>query len=451
MDSENLVRTESLADVISEQAAVLLSMLSRPVVVRQIIIAIIIVLFAWLFSRQTQQWRARRQSSDVVEPANPPLLMRLYRESLREIVTPLLALVLLNIAIWVFEQLSYPKGLLEDLTTWIIIWLVYRIIVTLLRVRFDSEARPFRNRIVTPIFLFLLFIQFLAIWPGTVALAQFSIKIGTLAFPFVNLVLSLIVLYVFIITAWLIEQLMELTLPQRLNIESGLVESVATLTRYSILAIGIIVSLSLLGLNFTSLAIVAGGLSVGIGIGLQDIVANFVSGIVLLFEQSLRPGDVIELDGRISQVERISLRATVVRTRTNEEVIIPNAAFTTQQIKNLTKSERLVQVIVPVSVSYHSNPEIVRKLTVETSLNHPLILHTPEPQLVFKGYGESSLDFNLLVSIDQPELSVKIKSDLYYMLWQTFAENDITIPFPQRDLNLGDGWDNLVAGMQGSQ
>ena len=88
MDSENLVRTESLADVISEQAAVLLSMLSRPVVVRQIIIAIIIVLFAWLFSRQTQQWRARRQSSDVVEPANPPLLMRLYRESLREIVTP---------------------------------------------------------------------------------------------------------------------------------------------------------------------------------------------------------------------------------------------------------------------------------------------------------------------------------------------------------------------------
>jgi small-conductance mechanosensitive channel len=222
---------------------------------------------------------------------------------------------------------------------------------------------------------------------------------------------------------------------------------VATLTRYALLVLGILISLGMLGLDFTSLAIIAGGLSVGIGIGLQDIVSNFVSGLVLLFEQSLRPGDVVELDGRISQVEKISLRATTVRTRTNEEVIIPNANFTTHQVKNLTKTDRLVQVIVPLGVSYKSEPELVRRLAVETSLQHPLVLDDPPPLLLFLGYGESSLDFNLLVSVIQPEMTLLIRSDLYYLLWKVFAEHDIEIPFPQRDLNLGDGWEKLASDL----
>ena len=121
-------------------------------------------------------------------------------------------------------------------------------------------------------------------------------------------------LYAFIVIAWLSKQFMVHILADRLQTEVGVIESVATLTRYALLSLGIIVFLSILGLDFTSLAIVAGGLSVGIGIGLQDIIANFVSGLALLFEQSLRPGDIIEFNDRISRVEKISLRATVVRT-----------------------------------------------------------------------------------------------------------------------------------------
>ena len=178
--------------------------------------------------------------------------------------------------------------------------------------------------------------------------------------------------------------------------------------------------------------------------------ANFVSGLVLLFEQSLRPGDVIELDGRISEVEKISLRATTVRTLTNEELIVPNNNFTTNQVKNFTKSERLVQVKVPLGVSYKSDPELVRQLAIETSLLHPQVLADPPPILLFHGYGDSSLDFNLLVSTNQPELTLKIRSDLYYMLWEKLAENKIEIPFPQRDLNLGNGWEKLATDIQTS-
>jgi potassium efflux system protein len=228
-----------------------------------------------------------------------------------------------------------------------------------------------------------------------------------------------------------------------LKAESGVIQSVAILMRYTLLGFGILLSLGLLGLNFTSLAIVAGGLSVGIGIGLQDYVANFVSGLVILFEQTIRLGDVVEVDGMVSKVEKISLRATIVRTPASEEYIIPNINFTQQQVKNLTKSERRVRIRIPFGVSSESDPELVRQLTTEAGLQHPLVLADPSPQLFFLGFGESSLDFELLVSIGLPELMGRIKSDLYYTLWEVFTQNKIEIPNPQRDVNLGDGWEKF--------
>jgi small-conductance mechanosensitive channel len=237
-------------------------------------------------------------------------------------------------------------------------------------------------------------------------------------------------------------------LSNRLDTDPGIIKSAATLTRYALISLGIIFSLGAMGLDFTSLAIVAGGLSVGIGIGLQDLVANFVSGLVLLFEQSLRPGDIVEMNGRINHVQKISLRATTVRTLTNEEVIVPNSSFTTGQVTNMTKSDHLVYALIPFGVSYESDPEFVRDLAVQTALQHSLVLKIPPPRLFFSGFGESSLDFNLSVGIRQPESMNVVKSDLYYMLWKAFAENEIEIPFPQRDLNLGGGWNQLAADVE---
>ena len=286
--------------------------------------------------------------------------------------------------------------------------------------------------------------------PGTVTWVDATINLGALTISFGSLLSSLLVLYLFVIAGWVTRQSMMHWLPSRISAEQGVVDSVATLTRYALLAVGAIFSLSLLGLDFTSLAIVAGGLSVGIGIGLQDVVSNFVSGLVLLFDQTLRPGDVVEIDNRISQVQKISLRATTVRTLTNQELIIPNTTFTSQQVTNLTKSDRIVRVLVPVSVSYASEPEKVRQVATETALQHELVLSEPPPFMAFLGYGESSLDFNLSVSVDQPERSGLVRSDLYYMLWRAFSEHGIEVPFPQRDLNLGTGWDKLAAAASSS-
>lgn len=451
MDTESQNQAQSVIDSLRNQFEVFLAMMSRPVVQQQILAFVLILLISWLLPEGVRRWRRKRHSANKEATTEPISRRKRWLAALYQLLTPVLALVLLNITISLFGQIGNRSGLLQNLTNLVWIWLIYRIVLTVLFARYGiEEVRPYRNRIVTPFFLFLLVLQVIATVPGSVTIGEATINLGVISFSLDSLVSALIVLYLFTVSAWLVEQFMIRSLPGRLHAEPGAIESFATLSRYILLALGFLIFLGLLGLDFTSLAIIAGGLSVGIGIGLQDIVANFVSGVVLLFEQSLRPGDIIEMDGRISEVEKISLRATIVRTLTNEELIVPNNNFTTNQVKNFTKSERLVQITVPLGVSYESDPKLVRQLVTETSLLHPQVLADPPPNLLFHGYGDSSLDFQLLVSVNKPELTVKIRSDLYYMLWEKLAENDIEIPFPQRDLNLGNGWEKLATDLQTS-
>ena len=443
MNDDALTQNETLIELIENQIDILLAMILRPVVQQQILALLVILLIAWIIPDGFRYWWRKRQ-----QEGNPKIteLSKHQRRlaGLYHLVTPVFALVLLNLTIQQFAVRHIPNGLLENVTNIIWLWLIYRALVTFLFVRFGEELRPYRNWIITPIFLFFVILEIFKILPGSVALISATITLGATKSTFGDIMFAAVVMYLFIITAWVLKQMMMHYLPQQLDAEPGVVESIATLTRYALLSIGLIVSLGLLGLDFTSLAIVAGGLSVGIGIGLQEIVANFVSGLVLLFEQSLRPGDVVELDGRINQVEKISLRATTVRTRTNEELIIPNSNFTTQQVKNLTKTDRMIQIRVPFGVGYNSNPPKVRELAIATSLKHPLVLSFPAPIVHFTGYGESSLDFELRVSTHQPELTLRIRSDLYFSLWDVFVEHGVEIPFPQRDLNLRTGWEQLL-------
>ena len=373
MESDITIQSSTVLEILLNQINILLSVISRPVVLWQIFTFLVILLIAWLAPEGYQRWRKGRSRRTLPEPEGQSRWQR-WSRALYHLVTPILALVLLQSALLLFALQGYPNGLLGGLTSLVWIWLIYRGLLTLIAVRYGEAARPYQNRILTPIFLFWVTMRILGILPGSIAIADATIGFGSISVSLGKLVTALIVLYIFIVTAWFVKLIMIKSLPSRLGAEPGVIESIAALTGYALLAVGVIVSLGIIGLNFASLAIIAGGLSVGIGIGLQDLVANFVSGLVLLFEQSLRPGDVVELDGRISRVEKISLRATTVRTGTNEELIIPNANFTTNLVKNYTKSDRLVQVIVPLGVSYKSDPELVRQLAIETGLQHPLVL-----------------------------------------------------------------------------
>jgi small-conductance mechanosensitive channel len=222
--------------------------------------------------------------------------------------------------------------------------------------------------------------------------------------------------------------------------------TVGRLTHYTIIILAIFIALSTIGLDFGKLALIAGALSVGIGFGLQAIVSNFVSGLTILFEHSLRVGDYIELDtGLTGTVKSINVRSTLIRTNDNIDIVVPNSEFVTARLTNWTLGERILRVRIPFGVAYGSDKELVRKAAQEAAAEVSYTLtHMKgrEPEVWLVDFGESSLDFLLLVWVNRQGARRPTRTRAAY-LWELetkLAEYGIEIPFPQRDLNLRGGW-----------
>jgi potassium-dependent mechanosensitive channel len=445
VNQENALLDSTFFEIVVNQINIALVLIGRPVVQRQMVVLGLIILLALVLPEF-----ARRLLNHRYPPAQKETLAswRRWLANLQPLYAPAISLLLTLATTIMFYARGYPTGLLTSFLALLSIWLGYRALVLGLQLRFGKASLPYRRWVLGPIFIALIAIRILG---GSVG---FDLLFAVPVFVFStgevltlgNMVIAFFTFYAFAVLSWIAEQAINHALSDRLHAEPGMIQSVATLTRYTIIALGIVVSLATLGFNATSLALVAGGLSVGIGIGMQDIVANFVSGLTLLFEQSLRPGDIIELEGRISRVERVSLRTTTVRTLDNLELIIPNATFTTAQVSSLTKSDRKVRARLPFGVSYDSDPRQVQEVAIATAVANDMVLSTPMPSVLFRGFGDSSLDFELAIWIEQPQQRERIKSTLYYQLWTAFKENGIEIPFPQRDLNLGRGWAEFMTG-----
>jgi small-conductance mechanosensitive channel len=196
------------------------------------------------------------------------------------------------------------------------------------------------------------------------------------------------------------------------------------------------VALLALGFEFTKLTIILSALGVGIGFGLQGIVNNFVSGLILLFERPVRAGDYIELDGKWAEVKNIGLRATTAQTFDQADVIIPNADLVSNQVINWTLSNRRVRLIIPVGVAYGSDIELVMKTLLACAKENSGIAGEPPPQVLFQSFGESSLDFELRVWVPNAEDRLTVKSELNQAIERKFRDAKIEIAFPQRDLHL---------------
>ncbi|MCB0191386.1 MAG: mechanosensitive ion channel [Anaerolineae bacterium] len=434
---------ESSIDLLITQIDILLIYLARPAVQRQIITALVILSLAWYLPEFMHARAEKRDRGRQAEQTDKPDRSR-WLAAIRHLYSPLLSLLLVQLAIWLFIRLGYPVGILESSIILFSMWFVYRFLLMGLYGYLGPEAQPYHRWILMPVFgtIVVVLLTLNTVGLDLIIDASLFTVFGTTVTLRV-VFFALVVLYCFVVAAWIIERLLDRVLDARLGHEPGVMNAITTISRYFILLLGVIAVLQVVGLDASTLALIGGGLSVGIGFGLQQIVADFISGLILLFEQAVRPGDVIDLDGEVGVVDKLSTRATTVRTIDNVELIIPNQAFLTNRITTFTKSSAKVRIMVPLGVSYKSNPKQVRQIALQTAARHGLVLKDPEPALLFRSFGDSSLNFDLAVWIDQPSRHSRVRSDLYYMLWDAFTEHDIEIPFPQRDLNLRTGWEQL--------
>ena len=247
----------------------------------------------------------------------------------------------------------------------------------------------------------------------------------------------------FIVSEWVRKILVNKIL-SRYELAVGTKQSIGTMVKYLLIIIGVFTILQTNGIDLSALGVLAGAIGVGIGFGLQNITNNFISGLIILFEQPIKVGDRIEVGDVTGDVIKISGRSTMIVTNDNITIIVPNSQFIDSQVINWSHSDRMVRFNFPVGVSYKEDPQRVKQILLQVAADNPGVLKTPETDVLFEDYGDSSINFNLRIwtseYINKPKV---LKSQLYYEIFKRFGEEGIEIPFPQRDLHLRSGFENL--------
>lgn len=262
------------------------------------------------------------------------------------------------------------------------------------------------------------------------------LTLGSKSYTVVDLLILVALLAGWVILAGTLTNLFRSRVLSFAGIDRGAQEAIAILTRYSLIAIGTLVVLQVWGLDISSLTILASALGLGIGLGLQNIAKNFSSGLVLVFERPIQVGDFVEVGELKGTVEQIGGRSTEIRTLDHVSIIVPNSHFLEMEVINWSHGNPISRLHLPVGVAYCSDPQAVRAALLEAARNHPDVLKTPPPYVLFTGFGDSALNFELLIWTAEPNKQFLLKSELFFQIYEVLAERKIEIPFPQRDLHL---------------
>lgn len=437
------MNSESAIDVVWQQVLGVRIYLSRPVVQTQLITVIAAVILAWLLSIALRAVQMRLLARYLPEKFRAVWAKRLH--ALTRFYLPVLGAILLQLAVWLFDRLGRPSGLLSSGIRLMLLLVLFRLGEVAIYHWFSpARARIYYWRILVPLMSVILIVLGSNVFNLEGLMALRLIELSGTVVTLGRLAGAIVVFYIFIVLSMLLQDFLLSSAMARSEVDPSVINSILSISRYFVIMLGLLVALGTLGFSLSTLAVIGGGLSIGVGFGLQQIIGNFIAGILLIFEQALRPGDVIELDGEIGTVQKLSIRSTLLRTNDNVELIIPNQNFLTSAVKTYTKSNRQVRIPIGVGVGYDSDPDEIREILMNVARRHPMVRPEPEPVVFFLGFGASSLDFQLNAWVDEPIMKAQISSAIYFEIWQAFKERNIEIPFPQQDLNLRRGWEKLV-------
>lgn len=460
----------TILQVLTDLVQILIKLLGRPAVQWQLLAIGLVLVLAWGISKLLKRWLNRRFPEQPVsaEPAVTPAEeaaetgeveetveaveeveplsglswrargLELLLNFTRQLAYPAVGLGLAYPALALFTLQNWPGGLIQEFITILWLFLGYRFLIGLLNATIDRRmVHYYRTRLLLPLFTVTVLLMVLGMLTQLPILANARLSaaeenpltLGTVAIVVVGFY------FWFVLTQLIYDGLQAMT-TRRDEVSSGAMQATLIIGRYILIIAGVIVVLQVLQLDTTTIAAITGGLSIGLGFAMQDVIKNFLGGIILLFEGTIRPGDWVEVEGVEGEVESLRIRATTIRRLDNVRIIVPNQEWLNSRVTTYTHSGRRALVRVAVGVSYQSDLQKTRELVIETIGQHPDILAEPEPFAALINFGESSLDILGGGWVGEANTRLRVAGELRLMIWDAFKEHGVEIPFPQRDVHL---------------
>ncbi|UCC51507.1 MAG: mechanosensitive ion channel, partial [Anaerolineaceae bacterium] len=348
-------------------------------------------------------------------------------------VLDLTRLVLLPVSIWLagkgvvrlLQLLEQPHGIIDYILSFVGLWLLYRLLSGLIQMLMKPEKiHLWQNQILRPTFILLALMHLVGILDG---ILRYRINLGKGIVVTVGALLGgLVVVYIFVLLGRYVRGLLRDVVLPRLDTDPSLIPIVATFGGYAVIVLGLLAGLLVAGVDLTAVAVILGGLSVGIGFGIKELVNNFVSGFILLFERSLRPGDVIDTAHASGVVEDIRLRSTRIRTKDNVQLIVPNGHLLGDVLANYSEKEgsKRKRINIPLKASTKDNPQEVMVALLETAANYSRVLERPKPEVLVTDITGSSISYVLHAWVGNTKLMSSVASDLRLQILDMFTEHD---------------------------
>jgi len=395
----------------------------------QIAIIAVALLAAWWLSRLA------RKRLDQVGPA-----WRLGVSGLVRIVFPVVALLIV-VPGRAYLRVSHSAYLLDVAVPLLGAWLIVRLALFMLRVLFSGSWLQGFERLIVWVVWTGFALHVLGLAPAVLDfLDDTGFAVGKQHISLLLVLQALLSVAVTLLAAMWLARLIEGRVMQAESVDISLRVMIAKFVRALIVLGAILIVLPAVGIDLTLLSVFGGAVGVGLGLGLQKIASNYVSGFIILLDGSIRIGDIISVDNRQGRLVKMTARYVVVRSLDGTEAVIPNDTIITSTVLNNTYSDRRVVVPVPVQVAYHTDLRQAMELMREAAMAHDGVLRDPAPGVAVKALGENGIDLELGAWMEQPEQGPgKLRSELLFDIWQRFRQHGIEVPYPQREVRIVSG------------
>lgn len=367
-----------------------------------------------------------------------PLLQYAGFRRLATVLPDLAFPLILVVTVWLIDAIAIQAGYRHNVVRLVASLLNAWIVIRLAAAIVDD---PIWSRTIATIAWTLAALNIVG-WlePGIEILDGLALQVGEFRVSVYGIIKAVLSLAVLLWVASFASRLFEQRIQKVHRLTPSVQVLMSKLLKLVLLSVAVLFALSTIGVDLTALAVFGGAVGVGIGLGLQRIVANLISGVILLLDRSIKPGDVIAIGETFGWIQSLGARYTAVRTRDGTEFLIPNEDLITTQVENWSHSDVKLRLKIPVGIAYSCDPHFAIKLCNEAAAKCTRVLENPGPNTLLRGFGDNSVDLEIRFWINDPQNGRgNITSEILLNVWDAFKEHDIEIPFPQRDLHLRSG------------